>query len=69
MEDISLLLGNQLGEVIINPIIFDEPSYEEYVLEDTKVLPACSVTITMRMKPGEEETLLQMVAQQQVMLN
>jgi hypothetical protein len=48
---ISLLLGNQLGEVIINPIIFDEPSYEEYALEDTKVLPACSVTITMRMKP------------------
>lgn len=69
MEGISLLLGNQLGEAIINPIIFDEPSYEEYVLEDTQVLPACSVTITMRMKPGEEETLLQMVAQKEVMLN
>jgi hypothetical protein len=29
-----------LDEVIMNPILYDEPSYEENVLEDTEVLPA-----------------------------
>ena len=35
-----LFLGNMLDEVILNPILYDEPSYEENVLEDTEVLPA-----------------------------
>ena len=41
-----------VDEVMLNPIVDDEPSYEENELEDTEVLPAL-------MKLEEEETLLQ----------
>lgn len=41
-----------MAEVILNPILYDEPSYEENALEDTEVLPAW-------MKLEEEDIVLQ----------
>ena len=43
----------------MNQIVYDEPSYEVNVLEDREVFPACAETTAMRMKLGEEVTLLQ----------
>ena len=43
----------------MNPIVYDEPSYEENALEDKEVFPACALTTAMRMQLGEEVTLLQ----------
>ena len=54
-----MLPGNELNEIIMNPIVYDEHSYEENELENTDVFSACAVTTAMRMKPGEDETLLQ----------
>jgi len=62
VEGISSLLGNQFDEVIMNLIVYDEPSYDENALEKAEVFPVCSITTAMRMK-------LEMVAQKQVMLN
>jgi hypothetical protein len=40
VEGASLLLGNDLaGDMaIMNPIVYDEPSYEDNELENTEVL-------------------------------
>jgi hypothetical protein len=62
VEGISSLPGNQFDEAIINPIVYDEPSYDDNALEKAEVLPACSIATAMRMK-------LELVAQKQVMLN
>jgi len=43
----------------MNPIVYDEPSYEENALEDREVFPVCAVITAMRMKLGEEVTLLE----------
>ena len=59
LEGISVLLANQLDEVIMNPIFYDEPSYEENKLKYTEMYPACVVTTAMIMKHVEDETLLQ----------
>ena len=56
VEGISLLLGNELNEVIMNPIFYD---YDENELKYTEVFPACVVTRSMRQKLREEGTLLQ----------
>jgi hypothetical protein len=48
-----------LNEVILNPIVDDEPCYDENELKYTEVCPVCVVATVMRMKPREEETLLQ----------
>ena len=45
LESVSLLLGNQLDEVIMNPIV-----YEENELTYTEVFPTCVVTTAMIMK-------------------
>ena len=54
VEDISLLLGNDLAGdkvlYIMNPIVSDEPSYEENELENTEICPACVATRSMRKK-------------------
>jgi hypothetical protein len=39
VEGISLLLGN--NKVIMEPIVSDEPSYEENELGNTEVFSAC----------------------------
>ena len=62
VEGISSLPGNQFDEAIINPIVYDEPSYDDNALEKAEVLPACSIATAMRMK-------LELVAQKQAMLN
>jgi hypothetical protein len=45
-----VLLGSDMaGEMaIMNPIVYDEPSYEDNELENTEVLSACVVTREMR---------------------
>ena len=48
-----------MNEVILNPIVDDEPCYDENELKYTEVCPVCVVATVMRMKPREEETLLQ----------
>lgn len=55
VEGISLLLGN--NKVIMEPIVSDEPSYEENELENTEVFSACVVTRAMSKKLKKEETL------------
>jgi len=59
VEGISLLLGNDLAgdKVIMEPIVSDEPSYEENELENTDVFSTCVVTRTMSKKLEKEETL------------
>ena len=61
VEGVSLLLGNDLAcdKVNMDPIVSDEPSYEENEIENTEVFPACAITRVMRKKLEEEETLLQ----------
>ena len=56
-----MLLGNDLAcdKVIMDPIVSDEPSYEENEIENTEVFPACAVTRVMRKKLEEEGILLQ----------
>jgi hypothetical protein len=56
VEGVSLLLGSDLaGEMaIMNPIVYDEPSYEDNELENTEVFSACVVTRDMRAKLEED---------------
>ena len=51
-----LLLGSDLtGEMaIMNPIVYDEPSYEDNELENTEVFSVCVVTRAMRTKLEEQ---------------
>jgi hypothetical protein len=44
---------------VLNPIVDDEPCYDENELKYTEVCPVRVVATVMRMKPREEETLLQ----------
>jgi hypothetical protein len=52
----SLLLGSNLtGEIAtVNPLVYDEPSYEDNELENTEVFSACVVTRDMRAKLEED---------------
>ena len=61
VEDISLIVGiNMAGDkVIMAPIIFGEPSYEDNELKKYRVFLACAVTLAMKKPMEEEETLLQ----------
>jgi len=43
----------------MDPIVSQEPSYEENELENTGVLPACAVNLAMNKPLEEKETLLQ----------
>ena len=56
VEGASLLLGSDLATemAIMNPIVYDEPSYEDNELENTEVLSACVVTREMRTKLEEQ---------------
>ena len=56
VEGASLLLGSDLaGDMaIMNPIVYDEPSYEDNELENTEVFSACVVTRAMRTKLEEQ---------------
>ena len=47
------------GNVILDPIVSEEPSYGENELENTGVLPACAVNLAMKKPLEENETLLQ----------
>jgi hypothetical protein len=69
VEGAFLLLGSDLtGEMaIMNPIVYDELSYEDNELENTEVFSVCVVTRAMRTKLEEQN--LKMVAQKQVMLH
>jgi hypothetical protein len=51
----SLLLGSNLASemAIMNPIVCDEPSYEDNELENIEVFSACMVTSEMRTKLEE----------------
>jgi len=46
-------------KVIMDPIVSEEPSYEENELESTGVLPACAVNLAMKKPSEEKETWLQ----------
>ena len=52
----SLLLGSNLtGEIdTVNPLVYDEPSYEDNELENTEVFSACVVTREMGTKLAEQ---------------
>ena len=52
----SLLLGSNLtGEIAtVNPLVYDEPSYEDNELENTEVFSACVVTREMGTKLAEQ---------------
>jgi hypothetical protein len=49
VEGVFLLLGSDLaGEMaMMNPIVYDEPSYEDNEIENTEVFSACVVTRDM----------------------
>jgi hypothetical protein len=46
-------------KVLINPLVSNEPSYDENELENTEVFTVCVVTRAMRKICEEEETLFQ----------
>jgi hypothetical protein len=56
LDGVSLLLGSALaGEMaVMDPIVYDEPSYEDNELENTEVFSACVVTSEMRTKLEEQ---------------
>ena len=56
VEGVSLLLGCDFADemVIMNPIVYDELSYEDNELENTEVFSVCVVTREMRTKLEEE---------------
>ena len=47
------------GKVIMDPIVYEEASYEENELENRVVFLVCAVTLATKMHLAEEETLLQ----------
>jgi hypothetical protein len=56
-----LLFGIDLAgaKVIMDPVVYEEASYEENELENAGVFPACAVTLATKRTLAEEETLLQ----------
>jgi hypothetical protein len=61
VQYISLLFGIDLAgaKVIMDPVVYEEASYEENELENAGVFPACAVTLATKRPLAEEETLLQ----------
>ena len=61
VQYISLLFGIDLAgaKVIMDPVVYEEASYEANELENAGVLPACAVTLAPKRPLAEEETLLQ----------
>jgi hypothetical protein len=43
----------------MDPVVYEEASYEENELENAGVFPACAVTLATKRPLAEEETLLQ----------
>ena len=43
----------------MDPIVSEEPSYEENELENTGIFPECVVTLAMKKPLEENDTLLQ----------
>jgi hypothetical protein len=48
-----------INNAIIDPIVFEEHSYEENELENAVVYHACVVTLAMKKPLKEEETVLE----------
>ena len=61
VQYISLLFGIDLAgaKVIMDPVVYEEASYEENELENAGVFPACAVTLATKRPLAVEETLLQ----------
>jgi hypothetical protein len=61
VQYISLLFGIDLAgaKVIMDPVVYEEASYEENELENAGVFPACAVTLVTKRPLAEKETLLQ----------
>ena len=52
-------LAGDKFKAIMDPIVSEQPSYEENQLENTGFVSACAVTLAMKKPLEERETLLQ----------